>query len=92
MGLKTLSCGLKWRVPDCEFVKSLVSRLALIVVPSAFSDIAPHTVSKHNADSRSIMVFPCFIGVFAVLFLFSPANFVGSYYFNLDFHRADAAD
>jgi hypothetical protein len=92
MALKTLSCGLKWRVPDCEFVKSLVSRLALIVVPSAFSDIAPHTVSKHHADSRSIMVFPCFFGVFARIVSVLRTEFADSYYFNLDFHRADAAD
>jgi hypothetical protein len=49
-------------------------------------------VSKYHADSRSIMGFACFLRVFHVLLLFSPAKFAGVSYFNLDFHRADAAD
>jgi hypothetical protein len=49
-------------------------------------------LSKHHADSRSIMGFACFLRVFHVLLLFLSANFAGFSYFNLDFHRADAAD
>jgi hypothetical protein len=49
-------------------------------------------LGKHHADSRSIMGFACFLRVFHVLLLFLSANFAGFSYFNLDFHRADAAD
>jgi len=51
-----------------------------------------NTVSKHHADSRSIMVFACFLRVFDMLRWVLPAEFVGFQHFNLDIHRANAAD
>jgi hypothetical protein len=41
---------------------------------------------------RSIMIFARFLRLFCLSLLLSPAKFAGLPYFNLDIHRADAAD
>jgi succinyl-CoA synthetase alpha subunit len=50
------------------------------------------TVSKHQADSRLIMVFGPFYRVLAVSSLAFARRTRGYQHFNLDFHRPYAAD